>query len=133
MSANPGHVVILADDELVAATIGMIAEDAGFATTAASRFEDFWNALHAYDPSHIALDLSMPEVDGVEVLRRLADAGYRGSVISSSGLDRRVPEAARSSASEHGLFLADGCVTVAHLGRPMPGDAVAAWRRAHGA
>jgi EAL domain-containing protein (putative c-di-GMP-specific phosphodiesterase class I) len=99
-------VVVLDDDELVGATVGMIAEDAGFAATVTSRFDDFWKAVHAHRPSHVTLDLSMPEVDGVEVLRRLAGAGYRGSVIISSGLDRRVLEAARLSASEHGLFLA---------------------------
>lgn len=98
--------MVLDDDELVGATVGMIAEDAGFVATVTSRFDDFWSALHAHRPSHVTLDLSMPEVDGVEVLRRLAGAGYQGSVIISSGLDRRVLEAARLSASEHGLFLA---------------------------
>ncbi len=100
------HVVVLDDDELVGATIGMIAKDAGFGATVTSTFDVFWGALLAQEPSHVTLDLSMPEVDGVEVLRRLAAAGYGGSVIISSGLDRRVLEAARLSATEHGLLLA---------------------------
>lgn len=106
VTARAAHVVVLDDDELVGATIGMIAEDAGFQTTVTSRFSAFWEAVLSHSPSHVTLDLGMPDVDGVEALGRLAEAGYRGSVIISSGLDRRVLEAARLSASEHGLFVA---------------------------
>jgi EAL domain-containing protein (putative c-di-GMP-specific phosphodiesterase class I)/ActR/RegA family two-component response regulator len=106
MSAPMAHVVVLDDDELVGASIGMVAEDAGFVATVTSSFDAFWAAVRDHRPSHVTLDLHMPEVDGVEVLRRLAAAGFRGSVIVTSGLDRRVLEAARLSVLEHGLYLA---------------------------
>lgn len=106
MSPAPGHVLVLDDDDLVGATVGMIAQDAGYEATVTNRFDAFWTALGAVRPSHVTLDLSMPEVDGIEVLRRLAEHGYAGSVIISSGLDRRVLEAAHRSAVEHGLHLA---------------------------
>lgn len=97
---------MLDDDPLVGSTLGMIAEDAGYAVTVTSRFDDFWDVVRSREPSHVTVDLSMPDVDGVEVLHRLAEARYPGVVIISSGLDRRVLEAARLSGSEHGLNLA---------------------------
>ncbi|MDZ7801786.1 MAG: EAL domain-containing response regulator [Trueperaceae bacterium] len=106
MTEPASHVLVLDDDELVGATIGMIVEDAGYPVQVTSRFEAFWDALRTSDASHVVLDLDMPGTDGIEVLRRLADHGYAGSVILSSGLERRVLEAARQSAVEHGLRLA---------------------------
>lgn len=101
-----GHVLVLDDDDMVAATIGMVAESAGYRTTVTVSYDDFWSHLEAGAPSHVTLDLSMPGTDGIEVLRRLAAYGFGGSIIISSGLDRRVLDAARRSAEEHGLHIA---------------------------
>jgi EAL domain-containing protein (putative c-di-GMP-specific phosphodiesterase class I) len=46
----------------------------------------------------VALDLGMPGMDGVELLRFLADAGFRAPVLIVSGFDRRVLEAPSGSA-----------------------------------
>jgi len=45
------------------------------------------------DPK-VALDLGMPETDGVELTRFLAEQNYRGPVLIVSGFDRRVLESA---------------------------------------
>jgi CheY-like chemotaxis protein len=42
----------------------------------------------------VVLDLGMPGMDGVELLRFLADQNYRSSVLIVSGFDRRVLESA---------------------------------------
>lgn len=101
-----GHVLVLDDDDMVAATIGMVAESAGYRTTVTMTYDDFWSHLEAGAPTHVTLDLNMPGTDGIEVLRRLAVHGFRGSIVISSGLDRRVLDAARLSAEEHGLHIA---------------------------
>lgn len=103
MTGSRGRLLVLDDDEAVAATIALVAETSGFAVATASGFDDFWAALDTFAPTHVTLDLSMPEVDGIEVLQRLAEAEYGGTVIVCSGLDRRVLEAAQRSALEHGL------------------------------
>jgi CheY-like chemotaxis protein len=42
----------------------------------------------------VALDLGMPGMDGVELIRFLADQSYEGPVLIVSGFDRRVLESA---------------------------------------
>ncbi|MBA2668373.1 MAG: EAL domain-containing response regulator [Trueperaceae bacterium] len=100
------RVLVLDDDAAVGATIGMIVEGAGMEARVTTRYEDFLVALDSWSPSHVTLDLSMPDVDGIEVLRRLAVRGYEGIVIISSGLDKRVLQSAERSALEHGLTIA---------------------------
>lgn len=60
----------------------------------------------------IFLDLNMPELDGVEFLRRLAETGYAGRVILVSGEDRRVLETATRLARGFQLNI------LGHLGKP---------------
>jgi FixJ family two-component response regulator len=43
-------------------------------------------------PDALALDLGMPQVDGVELLRFLAEEACKAPVIIISGFDRRVLE-----------------------------------------
>ena len=54
----------------------------------------------------VALDLGMPGMDGVELLRFLADEGYRAPVLIISGFDRRVLESAFRLGEALGLQMA---------------------------
>ena len=45
-------------------------------------------------PEMVALDLGMPGMDGVELIRFLADQNYSSPVLIVSGFDRRVLESA---------------------------------------
>ena len=55
----------------------------------------------------ILLDLNMPELDGIEVLRRLAAANCQAKVCLMSGTAREVLEAARRLGVELGLEMVD--------------------------
>jgi CheY-like chemotaxis protein len=56
--------------------------------------EEFRQAFLAQRPEMVALDLGMPGMDGVELIRFLANQGYEGPVLIVSGFDRRVLESA---------------------------------------
>ena len=54
----------------------------------------------------VALDLGMPGMDGVELLRFLAGHNYRSPVLIVSGFDRRVLESAFRLGEALGLAMA---------------------------
>lgn len=110
MSTDPigrkRKLLILDDEAAMGQTIANIARTAGFEARSVVDAASFFTELETWEPTHIALDLIMPDVDGIEVLRRLGDAGCSASVLITSGVGTRVLEAAKQSALEHGLEIA---------------------------
>lgn len=97
------RMLILDDDADVGQTIQWIAESLGFEAEFATRSQEFFTKLDQMDPDIITIDLVMPELDGVEVMRLLAERKCAAKIIISSGIGTRVLDAAKRSASEHGL------------------------------
>lgn len=90
----PQPRLLLIDDEpALADYLASAARTSGFEPIIAARDDEFRNAFIANQPEMVALDLGMP-VDGVELIRFLADQGYRGPALIVSGFDRRVLESA---------------------------------------
>lgn len=101
-----GQLLILDDDPAVGITIGAIAETVNFEARSATRAEDFFRILDEWIPTHIVLDLVMPDVDGIEAMRRLGEMRCRAAIIITSGMGSRVLDAARRAAVERGLSIA---------------------------
>ncbi|MEK9719615.1 MAG: response regulator, partial [Quisquiliibacterium sp.] len=102
-TASP-RVLIVDDDEMLCTFMATVAEDAGF------------DARTLTDPSTISqeldqatdilvLDLSMPQIDGVEILRMLASRASKIGVIIISGYDAVVLGAASQLAMAQKLNL----------------------------
>lgn len=100
-----GRVLILDDDTAVGETIGFVAEAAGMDARAVSSPADFFREVDEWQPTHIVLDLIMPEMDGVEIMRHLAARRVDAGIIILSGVGSRVLDAARRAASEKGLHI----------------------------
>lgn len=101
---HPTHrFLILDDDPLVGQTMQFIAEDLGLETRLTNSPADFFEALEFWAPTHIAVDLIMPDMDGVQVMKHLADNGCKARLIITSGVGARVLDAAGRSAIERGL------------------------------
>jgi EAL domain-containing protein (putative c-di-GMP-specific phosphodiesterase class I) len=81
----------------------MIANASGVGVRIVSSPEPFFRTIDEWHPTHIALDLVMPEMDGIEVLVQLAARACRAKIIISSGMGSRVLDAAHRSASARGL------------------------------
>jgi EAL domain-containing protein (putative c-di-GMP-specific phosphodiesterase class I)/CheY-like chemotaxis protein len=62
----------------------------------------------------IVCDLQMPGMDGIEVIRQLANDGFSGGIILVSGEDRRVLKTAETMAEVRGLKV------IGSLCKPMP-------------
>lgn len=106
MTTNAKCLLVLDDDESVAHTIGFVAERLGFSVVCYDAPEPFFEAVRARNPSHVALDLIMPRMDGIEVLRRLALMHCEAELILTSGMGLKVLESAQTTASERGLNIA---------------------------
>lgn len=103
---NERRLLILDDDPMIGRTIQTIANAAGVETRFTEDPAEFFRAIEDWGPSHIAIDLVMPQMDGVEVVIELARRGCNARIIISSGVDPRILDAAGRSAAEHGLDIA---------------------------
>jgi EAL domain-containing protein (putative c-di-GMP-specific phosphodiesterase class I)/ActR/RegA family two-component response regulator len=100
---SSGRLLILDDDPMIGQTIKSIAELAGLSVRSTHSPEEFFRIVDSWDPTHIAIDLVMPVMDGVQVMVQLAQRRCAAKIIITSGVGTRVLEAAGRSAAEHGL------------------------------
>jgi EAL domain-containing protein (putative c-di-GMP-specific phosphodiesterase class I)/FixJ family two-component response regulator len=106
---------VLDDEIAMVRLLCEIAELTGFETsgnTDASGF--FENVIDDKDPGILVLDLHMPEMDGVEVMRRLAELEFPPSVVLMSGHDIGVLHAAEKLGHAHDLEI------LAAYSKPVP-------------
>lgn len=103
----PQPRLLLIDDEpALAEYLASAARECGFEPMITAEDGDFRKRFVAERPEMVALDLGMPGMDGVELLRFLADQDYRAPVLIISGFDRRVIESAFRLGQALGLTMA---------------------------
>lgn len=105
-------MLIVDDEPDVAEVIAEFAQRAGYDVTTTSSPESF-DRLYHEGLDVVVLDLWMPQVDGVELIRRLAQRKSTARLVLMSGFDRRVLESASQLALSHGLRVAGA------LGKPL--------------
>ena len=88
------RLLIIDDEPALADFVAQVASECGFVPTLTSDDETFRDAVRSERPDMVALDLGMPGMDGVELLRFLAKENSRVPVLIISGFDRRVLESA---------------------------------------
>ena len=88
------RLLLIDDEPQLAAFVANAARMCGFDPISTDRDDDFRGRFVEHRPEMVALDLGMPGMDGVELLRFLADHGFGGPVLIISGFDRRVLESA---------------------------------------
>ncbi|HEX6740265.1 MAG TPA: response regulator [Sphingomicrobium sp.] len=88
------RLLLIDDEPALADFLANAARESGFDPVITSEDRQFRDEFLADRPNMVALDLGMPGMDGVELLRFLADQDYRSPVLIVSGFDRRVLESA---------------------------------------
>jgi DNA-binding response OmpR family regulator len=97
------RLLIVDDEPAMARLIQRIAQGCGYEVTVTHDAEDFMDALVAGEPEAIALDLSLPNIDGVELLRFLSATKCRSKILIISGFDARVLETSGRLGEARGL------------------------------
>jgi EAL domain-containing protein (putative c-di-GMP-specific phosphodiesterase class I) len=100
------RLLILDDEAAIGETIAAMAAAGGAQTRVTTTSEDFFQAIIDWRPSHIAIDLLMPGMDGVQVLARMAELRVGAAIVITSGLGGRILESAQRAGLEHGLDIA---------------------------
>ena len=88
------RLLVIDDEPALADFVAQVAADCGFEPILTSDDAAFREAVRTERPDIVALDLGMPGMDGVELLRFLAAENSRAPVLIISGFDRRVLESA---------------------------------------
>jgi PAS domain S-box-containing protein len=98
-TAPPCRALIVDDEPLVRMHLRRMLIQAGYSVEEAPNGSSGLEAIHRNLPDVVLLDMMMPDLDGVEVVRRLRASGVDVPVVLCSG----DPEAARARGLEPGL------------------------------
>ena len=121
-----GKVLIIDDDNDFGEFVATAAEGLGLHCVRTTDAAEVLS-LCTPDTTLILLDLMMPEMDGIEVLRLLSEHECKASVVLMSGINKRVMETAEKLARALGLSIAG------HLEKPFRLGQLEALLRTHAA
>jgi EAL domain-containing protein (putative c-di-GMP-specific phosphodiesterase class I)/FixJ family two-component response regulator len=110
---RPDLLLIVDDEPDMAAFVGRVGARSGFVIDTATSAETFFAMIDGVEPGQMILDLQMPNVDGIQVLRRLAELKCASRILIASGVDQQIIDAARRIGRERGLDI------VGTLKKPM--------------
>ena len=87
-SANDGARVLVVDDEPnITELVSMALRYEGFSVKTAATGRAALTAVSQFSPALVILDVMLPDIDGLEVLRRLNSAGHRVPIIFLTARD----------------------------------------------
>jgi EAL domain-containing protein (putative c-di-GMP-specific phosphodiesterase class I)/CheY-like chemotaxis protein len=114
MADNVNRLLIVDEEREVADFVAGVARNVGYTVACAPSGASFVQLLESFQPSLVMMDLSLPDTDGVELLRSLAARACPANVVLMSAGDERVLSAAHDLGVSHGLAM---CGTLA---KPVP-------------
>jgi len=100
------RLLIVDDEPDFADVVERVARSCGYEVRGETQPARAFEHMASWAPTHVVLDLSMPGVDGVTMLRRFASEGCKAKIILVSGVDPRVLDTARRIGLERGLEIA---------------------------
>lgn len=109
MSDGQSGMLILDDEQDIADLIGSLGRRAGFEPIVTTDPTTFQQSLDTRVPDVIVLDLQMPEMDGVEILRELATRKVESAILLVTGMDLRTIAAAEQYGRSRNLRVV-GCL-----------------------
>lgn len=107
---HPLRILLLDDDAFMLEMLADTIAGLGYANVhAETDARTALAALPGFRPDLLVCDLSMPDMDGIEFLRAVAEQGFDGGVILLSGMDSGILRAAQTLAMAQGLTIVGAC------------------------
>ncbi len=103
MTTKRGRVLVIDDDHLVGAMLVAHARAAGFDARVTDDPETFYSLVSDWQPTFVVVDLVMGDVDGLAVLKVLAEMHTDAAVVIASGMGSKILDSARQFAAASGL------------------------------
>ena len=100
---NSNRLLVIDDEEGICEFVAEVATDLEFDARLTTRVEDFRAEFKDFDPTIIVMDLQMPDIDGIELLRELAAQDCEAQIVLISGMDSRVLSTAEHLGKSLGL------------------------------
>ena len=105
MVTSEYKLLVMDDDEAICAVLEKVAGRLGFRTLCLTDSRQFQDALQRFHPSLVIMDLQMPGLDGIELLRGLGSINYAGPVVIMSGVDSRTLHSSETLGRSYGLTI----------------------------
>jgi DNA-binding response OmpR family regulator len=99
-------LLVVDDEPAILALIKRAGEACGYEVITTSEAGDFKLQFISTQVDVIGLDLGMPDIDGIELLRFLSDERCQSQLIIISGFDRRILDTALRLGEALGLKIA---------------------------
>lgn len=96
-------LLVIDDERPFGEFVAKVAATIGYETSVAGTAAEFLSSIDRDSPSVIVIDLQMPDMDGIEMLRELGQRQCPSRIVLVSGMDMRTVEAARRLGGELGL------------------------------
>ncbi len=107
------RLLIVDDEPDFGQFVCKVAEEMDFEVRVTTQARHFKEVHEAFDPTTIVLDVVMPETDGIELVKWLADQQFQGKLVIVTGFTPRYAEMATT------LSLVKGMTSVTTLYKPV--------------
>jgi len=103
MIATLGRLLVIDDEPDIASFIGQVAEELGYEVRVTTDPEAFKRGYEDFRPTVIVLDVVMPEVDGIELVKFLAQRNCSARILVISGYAERYLDNTKTLGEAFGL------------------------------
>ncbi|MDQ6922306.1 MAG: response regulator transcription factor [Candidatus Dormibacteraeota bacterium] len=87
VASNGARVLVVDDEPNITELVAMALRYEGFTVQTAANGRDAVSAVAAFSPALVILDIMLPDIDGIEVLRRLVAQGRKVPIIFLTAKD----------------------------------------------
>ncbi|NKB60261.1 MAG: response regulator [Alphaproteobacteria bacterium] len=97
------RLLIVDDVEEMGEYVRFTAEEMGYDVKVVTEAREFMRIIDGYDPTAVVVDIVMPDIDGLELIKWLRERGCKAKVIVASAVNEDYAKLARSLGKGRGL------------------------------